>query len=62
MVAPEMIKAAQAGDREALVSLLREIETHVYRTAFYMLGNEQDAMDSSQEALIRIYTKIGSYE
>jgi len=62
VVAPEMIKAAQAGDREALVSLLREIETHVYRTAFYMLGNEQDAMDASQEALIRIYTKIGSYE
>ncbi|WP_409341388.1 RNA polymerase sigma factor [Paenibacillus sp. MBLB4367] len=62
MVAPETIKAAQAGDREALVTLLREIETHVYRTAFYMLGNEQDAMDASQEALIRIYTKIGSYE
>jgi RNA polymerase sigma-70 factor (ECF subfamily) len=27
-----------------------------------MLNNEQDAMDASQEALIRIYKKIGSYE
>lgn len=62
MVAIETIKAAQAGDREALLTLLRDIETHVYRTAYYILGNEQDAMDASQEALIRIYTKIGSYE
>lgn len=62
MVAPELIKAAQAGDRDALITLLREIEAHVYRTAFYMVGNEQDALDAAQEALIRIYTKIGSYE
>jgi len=26
------------------------------------LHNEQDALDASQEALIRVYTKIGSYE
>mgnify|MGYP001321511887 CR=1 FL=1 len=58
----ELIRAAQAGDRDALIALLREIETHVYRTAFYLLGNEQDAMDAAQEALIRIYTKIDTYE
>lgn len=62
MVAIETIKAAQAGDREALLTLLREIEPHVYRTAYYMLRNEQDALDASQEALVRIYTKINSYE
>ncbi|UUZ85468.1 sigma-70 family RNA polymerase sigma factor [Paenibacillus sp. P26] len=62
MVAPELIKAAQAGDRDALITLLRDIENHVYRTAYYVLGNEQDAMDAAQEALIRIYTKINSYE
>lgn len=62
MVEQELIKAAQSGDRDALVTLLRDIETHVYRTAYYILGNEQDAMDAAQEALIRIYTKIDSYE
>ena len=62
MVEQELIRAAQQGDRDALVSLLREIENHVYRTAYYILGNEQDALDASQEALIRIYTKISSYE
>jgi RNA polymerase sigma factor, sigma-70 family len=58
----DLIEAAQTGDRDAIVRLLREIETDVYRTAYYILGNEQDAMDASQEALLRIYTKIGSYE
>jgi len=62
VIEQQLIKDAQAGDREALITLLREIETHVYRTAYYLLGNEQDAMDASQEALIRIYTKIDSYE
>lgn len=62
MVEPELIRAAQSGDRDALIHLLRKMETHVYRTAYYILGNEHDAMDASQEALIRIYTKINSYE
>ncbi|WP_442603666.1 RNA polymerase sigma factor [Paenibacillus sp. KN14-4R] len=62
MIAAELVREAQSGDREALITLLRDIETHVYRTAFYILGNEQDALDASQEALIRIYTKIHSYE
>lgn len=62
MVEQELIRAAQSGDREALITLLREIEQHVYRTAYYILNNEQDAMDAAQEALIRIYSKINSYE
>jgi RNA polymerase sigma factor (sigma-70 family) len=62
VVAPELVRSAQAGDRDALITLLREIEPQVYRTAFYILGSEQDALDISQEALIRIYTKINSYE
>lgn len=62
MVEPELIRKAQTGDRDALVTLLRDIENHVYRTAFYILGNEHDAMDAAQEALIRIYTRIDSYE
>lgn len=62
MVAPDLIKAAQAGDHDALIALLREIEIPAYRTAYYILGNEQDAMDATQEALIRIFKKINSYQ
>jgi RNA polymerase sigma-70 factor (ECF subfamily) len=61
-VEQHLIKAAQSGDREALVKLLREIESQVYRTAYYLLRHEQDALDVAQEALIKIYTKIDTYE
>lgn len=62
MIQHDLILAAQSGDREAIESLLRAVELNVYRTAFYMLGNESDAHDACQEALIRIYTKLGSFE
>jgi len=58
----DLIRAAQAGDRDALIQLLKDIEKQVYRTAYYILKNEQDAMDASQEALIRIYKKIDTYQ
>ncbi|WP_139490424.1 RNA polymerase sigma factor [Brevibacillus dissolubilis] len=58
----ELIKRAQQGDQEALVELLRSIEQAVYKSAFYILGNEQDALDASQEALIRIYRKIDTFQ
>jgi RNA polymerase sigma factor (sigma-70 family) len=62
VISPELVRLAQSGDRDALITLLREIEPHVYKTAYYMLSNEQDALDVAQEALIRVYTKINSYE
>nr|WP_028987166.1 sigma-70 family RNA polymerase sigma factor [Thermicanus aegyptius] len=57
----ELIRSAQAGDRDAMIRLLREIETPLYRTAYYLINHEQDALDVTQEALIRIYTNISSY-
>jgi RNA polymerase sigma factor (sigma-70 family) len=62
LVTLEQVKSAQAGNHEALVEILRSIEHQVYQTAYYMLGNEQDAMDASQEALLRVYTKINTYQ
>jgi RNA polymerase sigma factor (sigma-70 family) len=58
----DLVKKAQSGDREALIELLRCVESAIYRTAFYILGNEQDALDASQEALIRIYQKIHLFQ
>ncbi len=57
----DRIRLAREGDREALVRLLRELEGPVYRTAFYMLGNEHDALDAAQEALLSIYRNLPGY-
>ncbi|MFM1655383.1 RNA polymerase sigma factor [Brevibacillus sp. B_LB10_24] len=62
MVEAELIRRAQAGDRESMIELLRSIENSVYRSAFYILGNEQDALDASQETLIRVYQKIHLFQ
>lgn len=58
----ELITAAQDGDRDALIQLLRVIETPLYRTAYYMLGNEQDALDATQDAMLKVYNKIHVFE
>lgn len=62
MVDPHLLRDARAGNREAMVELLRQIETPVYRTAYYLLGNEHDALDVTQEALLRVFMKLHTYE
>lgn len=61
LVEGDQVRRARDGDREALVGLLRELEGPVYRTALYMLGNQQDALDAAQEALLRIYRNLPGY-
>ncbi|PTX64831.1 RNA polymerase sigma-70 factor (ECF subfamily) [Melghirimyces profundicolus] len=61
MIDGDEVRRAREGDREALVRLLRKLEGPVYRTARYMLGDEQDAMDAAQEALVRIYRNLSGY-
>jgi RNA polymerase sigma factor (sigma-70 family) len=62
VVSVELIVAAQNGEQEALVSILRAVEPNAYKTAVYLLGNRQDALDATQETLIRISRSIYQYE
>jgi RNA polymerase sigma factor (sigma-70 family) len=50
------------GDREALSELVREIQHPMYRLALRFLGNPDDAQDACQEILIRIVTRLGTFE
>lgn len=62
VIESELIQQAQTGDREAIIHILKEIETPVYRTAYYLMGNEQDALDATQEALLKIYRHLPSFK
>jgi RNA polymerase sigma factor (sigma-70 family) len=53
---------AAEGDRDALTELVREIEHPMYRLALRFLGNPDDAQDACQEILIRIITRLGTFE
>jgi RNA polymerase sigma factor (sigma-70 family) len=57
-----LARRAADGDRDALTELLREIQHPMYRLALRFLGNPEDAQDGCQEILIRIVTRLGTFE
>jgi RNA polymerase sigma factor (sigma-70 family) len=57
-----LARRAAEGDRVALSELVREIQHPMYRLALRFLGNPDDAQDACQEILIRIITRLGTFE
>jgi RNA polymerase sigma factor (sigma-70 family) len=57
-----LARRATEGDREALSELVREVQHPMYRLALRFLGNPDDAQDACQEILIRIITRLGTFE
>ncbi len=58
----EQVSRAQTGDRAALEKVVGEIQDQVYRLAVQMLWHPEDAEDATQEILIRIITRLGSFK
>lgn len=54
--------AAQAGDRTAFGQLVEAYQSPVYNLAYRMLGNPQEAEDAAQEAFLRAYANLASYD
>lgn len=57
-----LIDAAQAGDRRALDALLRRHQERVYAVCRRMAGNDADALDATQEALIAIVRGLPRFD
>jgi len=53
--------AAGEGDSAALERVIAAVRDDIYRLALRMLWHPEDAEDATQEALIRVMTRIGSY-
>jgi len=56
-----LASAAGDGDPAALTLVIDALRDDVYRLALRMLWHPEDAEDATQEALIRIMTRISSY-
>ncbi|MGI5853091.1 MAG: RNA polymerase sigma factor [Bacillota bacterium] len=56
-----LIQKAQNGDAVAVEELLSRYEERIYKLAARFFSNPQDAGDVAQEAMIRIYERLGSY-
>lgn len=58
----ELAHAAASGDQAALEALVRRHQTWVYNLSIRMMLNPEDAADLTQEALIRVVTRIAQFE
>ncbi len=53
---------AKAGDRDAFRVLVERHSRFLFRLAFRMTGNEQDAEDVVQESFLRAYRQLGKFD
>ena len=57
-----LVERSQNGDRRAFSELVRRHQAAVYRSCYRVLGDREDAKDASQEAFIRAYRKLGTFQ
>jgi RNA polymerase sigma factor (sigma-70 family) len=57
-----LIDAARDGERAALEALIRMHQQWIYNITLRMVGNPEDAEDVTQEVIIKIMTRLSSFE
>jgi RNA polymerase sigma-70 factor (ECF subfamily) len=57
-----IVRAVLAGDKDAYGALVRSHSSTIFRVAFRMIGNEADAEDVVQEAFLRGYQRLASFQ
>ncbi|MFC8847432.1 MULTISPECIES: RNA polymerase sigma factor [unclassified Micromonospora] len=58
----DLAAAAIDGDRVALTELVRRVQHPLYQLALQFLGHPQDAQDATQEILVRLVTRLATFE
>ena len=62
MEAGGAVERARSGDCDAFRLLVEQHSRSIFRLAFRMTGNEQDAEDVVQETFLRAYKQLDRYE
>jgi len=57
-----LLKKIKEGDIRSFELLISEYQVYAYNVAYRMLGNEEDAKDITQEALIKVYKSIHKFK
>ena len=57
-----LVLRARSGDRQALEDLVQRHQAWIYNIAVRMLHHPQDAEDATQEILIKVLTRLSSFE
>ncbi len=59
---PAIIQRACAGDSRAFSRLVETYQMPVYNLCYRLLGNRHDAEEAAQEAFLRAFTRLSSYD
>lgn len=54
----ELLAQAKMGNKAAFEVLVRTHQSMVFRTVLRLIGNEDDAMDITQDSFLRAYTRL----
>jgi RNA polymerase sigma-70 factor (ECF subfamily) len=57
-----LVDRARGGDLAAFGELVRRYESRVYRTARHILGNDEDAEDVLQDAMLKAFQHLDSFQ
>jgi RNA polymerase sigma factor (sigma-70 family) len=57
-----LVKRAQKGEKSALEALIKKHQEWIFNIALRMVGSPDDAQDVTQEILIKVITKISTFE
>ena len=58
----DLVAQALAGDQSAFAELVEQYQSAVYNLCYRMLGQAHDAEDATQEAFVRAYRQLATYE
>jgi len=58
----DLVARANTGERQALEDLVRRHQAWIYNIAIRMLAHPQDAEDATQEILLKVLTRLSSFE
>lgn len=56
------LEQARQGDKDAFGKIIEAYQTPVYNLAYRMLNNAGEAEEAAQEAFIRAFTRLNSYD
>ena len=57
-----LVRRIEAGDREALEALIVRHQPWIYNIVVRMVYDPRDAEDATQEVLIKVLTKLSTFE
>lgn len=58
----DLIRHAQAGDREAFAAIFEQHKNLVYKTAYLILGDPHEAEDALQEVFLLVHKSLSSFD